>query len=123
MKTPNEDASDYQSDLEKKISTKEKRKLQARQDEHRTVWFGLGTFGLVGWSVTIPALLGIAFGIWIDTRMPTRFSWTLMLMVLGVALGCLNAWRWVVRESQDQDQQQSSQHTVQHTEQHDDRTP
>jgi len=123
MKNPAEDDSDYRSDLERKISTKEKRKLQARQDEHRTVWFGLGTFGLVGWSVTIPALFGIALGIWIDTRLPSRFSWTLMLMVLGVALGCLNAWHWVVRESQDQDKQQSEQRTEHLSEQRDDRTP
>lgn len=105
MSTPDDNQREYRSDLEKDVSAKEKRKLEARQGEHRTVWFGLGTFGLVGWSVTIPALVGIAIGAWIDSRIPSRFSWTLMLMVLGVALGCLNAWRWVVRESQDQEPQ------------------
>lgn len=85
--------------LEREVSARERRKLQARQEQYRTVWFGLGTFGLVGWSVTIPSLLGIALGLWIDARWPSRFSWTLMLLFLGVALGCLNAWRWINQES------------------------
>lgn len=58
-------------------------------------WFGLGTFGLVGWSVVIPALLGVAVGLWIDRTWPSRFSWTLMLLIGGVMVGCINAWYWV----------------------------
>ncbi len=88
-------------DLEEQVAAREERKLKARREQGRSVWFGLGTFGLVGWSVAVPALLGIALGLWIDDRWPSRFSWTLMLMVGGVALGCLNAWRWVRRESED----------------------
>ncbi|MDV6032774.1 MAG: hypothetical protein F9B45_22345 [Phycisphaera sp. RhM] len=92
----------FRSDLERDVSTREQRKLKARAEVHRTIWFGLGTFGLVGWSVTLPALAGIALGVWIDHRFPSRFSWTLMLLVLGVALGCMNAWRWISRESQNE---------------------
>ncbi len=91
-------------ELERKIAVKQQQKVQARREQFRTVWFGLGMFGLVGWSVAVPALLGVALGLWIDGRWPSRFSWTLMLLVLGVALGCLNAWRWVNRESQGQDE-------------------
>jgi ATP synthase protein I len=81
------------------VGTKENRKIRARQEEDRGVWFGLGMFGLVGWSVAIPALIGIAAGIWIDKRWPSHYSWTLMLLVIGVGVGCLNAWYWVKRES------------------------
>jgi ATP synthase protein I len=59
----------------------------------------LGMFGLVGWAVAIPTLIGIAVGIWIDKRWPSPYSWTLMLLVIGVVVGCLNAWYWVRRES------------------------
>jgi ATP synthase protein I len=83
------------------VENKEKRKSRARRTEHHAVWFGLGMFGLVGWSVAIPTLLGIALGVWIDRQWPSRFSWTLMLLVFGAALGCVNAWRWVGRESRD----------------------
>ncbi|QDV42459.1 Putative F0F1-ATPase subunit [Stieleria neptunia] len=102
---PSDTAEEFHSDLERDVSTREQRKLRAREEVHRTIWFGLGTFGLVGWSVTLPALAGIATGIWIDHRFPSRFSWTLMLLVLGVALGCFNAWRWVSRESQNESRQ------------------
>jgi ATP synthase protein I len=87
--------------LEQGVADKQKRKARARREGDQSAWFGLGMFGLVGWSVTVPALIGIALGVWIDERWPSRFSWTLMLLVLGVAVGCLNAWWWVQRESRD----------------------
>jgi len=52
-------------------------------------------FGVVGWSVAIPTLIGTALGIWIDNNWPSQFSWTLMLLIGGVMVGCLNAWYWV----------------------------
>ena len=51
------------------------------------IWFGLGVFGVVGWSVAIPTLIGTAIGLWIDRTWPSRFSWTLMLLILGVGAG------------------------------------
>ena len=81
------------------VGAKEKRKLKAERHKDRDVWFGLGMFGLVGWSVALPTLLGVAIGIWIDTRWPSRYSWTLMCLFIGVIVGCLNAWFWVKRES------------------------
>lgn len=72
--------------------------MRARQQEARSVWFGLGMFGLVGWSVAIPTLIGTALGIWLDLRSSSRYSWTLMLLIIGIGLGCLNAWFWISRE-------------------------
>ena len=82
------------------IGKKETRKLQARGERYRSIWFGLGMFGVVGWSIALPTVLGVAVGFWIDRRWPSRFSWTLMLLFIGVALGCLNAWYWIKQESQ-----------------------
>lgn len=87
------------SELEEHVAGKEARKLRARREKERSIMFGLGMFGLVGWSVAIPTLIGIAVGIWIDRTYPGPYSWTLMFLVIGVALGCLNAWYWVKRES------------------------
>jgi ATP synthase protein I len=56
-------------------------------------------FGIVGWSVAIPTLLGVALGVWLDIVLPTPFSWTLTLLFTGIVAGCLNAWYWVKRES------------------------
>lgn len=81
------------------VGEKEQRRLRARQEQDRGVWFGLGMFGLVGWSVAIPTLLGVALGVWVDKTWQDPYSWTLMGLLLGVVAGCFNAWYWVKRES------------------------
>lgn len=55
-------------------------------------------YGMVGWSIAIPTVLGVAAGVWVDNRWPGRFSWTLMLMIGGLLVGCWNAWYWVAVE-------------------------
>ncbi|MEE4608698.1 MAG: AtpZ/AtpI family protein [Desulfobacteraceae bacterium] len=81
------------------VAQKELRKQKARAHKDRSLWFGLGMFGLVGWSVAIPTLIGITVGIWIDRSVASPYSWTLMLLFVGVVIGCFNAWYWVKRES------------------------
>ena len=82
----------------KKIEKKEKRKLRARGKKNQAVWFGMGLFGVIGWSVMMPTVLGIAFGIWADRKWPGQISWTLTFLFAGIILGCLNAWYWVEKE-------------------------
>ncbi len=86
---------DSREGLRQEVEKKSIRKQKARREADRSLWFGLGMFGLVGWSVAIPTLIGVAAGIWIDMTWPSRFSWTLMLLFLGIVLGCLNAWYWM----------------------------
>lgn len=85
--------------VQNQIGRKEVRRMKAKQDQHHRVWFGLGMFGLVGWSVAIPTLVGAAIGIWLDARLDSHRSWTLMLLLLGLFGGCFNAWRWLRDES------------------------
>ena len=82
----------------REVGAKAARKLKARRNSTQGVWFGLGMMGLIGWSVAIPTLLGAALGLWLDRRYPGGHSWTLALLVAGLAIGCLNAWRWVAKE-------------------------
>jgi ATP synthase protein I len=82
----------------RQVGVKEARKLKARRNSTRTVWFGLGMMGLIGWSVAIPTLLGAALGLWLDKRHPGGHSWTLALLVAGLVIGCYNAWHWVAKE-------------------------
>ncbi|MCB2187578.1 MAG: AtpZ/AtpI family protein [Deltaproteobacteria bacterium] len=83
------------------VGRKLERKLAHRREGERSVWFGLGMFGLVGWSVAIPALLGVALGIWLDAKFESRRSWTLLLLGVGIVVGCLNAWWWVQKENKE----------------------
>ena len=83
------------------IGRKANRRLRARQRERTSsLWYGLGTFGVVGWSIAIPTLLGVILGAWLDANVPASFSWRLTLLFLGLVMGCLNAWYWVSTERQ-----------------------
>lgn len=90
----------------RKIDAKAARKLRAQRHVTRTVWFGLGMMGLIGWSVAIPTLLGAALGLWLDQRYPGGRSWTLALLVAGLVIGCFNAWHWVAKEEKAMREQQ-----------------
>jgi len=87
--------------LVKQIDAGVSRKIKARRTADQAVWFGLGMMGLIGWSVTVPTLLGAALGIWLDKNHPGAHSWTLALLVAGLTLGCFNAWHWVSRQDRE----------------------
>jgi ATP synthase protein I len=90
-----------EAEVAETVGRKTARKLRARREGRRSVWFGLGLFGLVGWAVALPTVAGVALGLWLDGRFPSRVSWTLTGLVVGALLGSLNAWFWVARESRD----------------------
>ena len=81
------------------IGRQAERRMRARQRRSRSIWFGLGMFGMVGWAVAVPTLIGIVLGLWLDRVAPQTFSWTLTLLPASVVLGAINAWLWVERES------------------------
>ena len=94
-----QDNSSSEKRFSRQVGEKEKRRLKARRENKRSVWSGLGFFGMVGWSVVVPMLLGAALGIWLDKRHPEHFSWTLNFLIAGLILGCLIAWNWVRKEN------------------------
>jgi ATP synthase protein I len=91
-------AANKETDFSRQVAAQAARKLKAQRGTKRSVWFGLGMSGLIGWSVTVPTLIGAALGIWVDRNYPSTLSWTLMLLLLGLIIGCLNAWHWVDSE-------------------------
>lgn len=84
-----------------RVGEKERRKLKAMHEKKKSVWFGLGMFGMVGWSVAVPTLLGAILGIWLDKIYPQSFSWTLTFLIIGLLIGCLIAWFWVSNEDKE----------------------
>ncbi len=95
-----EDKQNTNNSFEKVVGDKEERKLQA-QREKKSVWAGLGLFGMIGWSIVVPTILGAALGMWLDKHYKNDFSWTLSLLVAGLMLGCLIAWNWVQKENNE----------------------
>ena len=98
-KTPNEQKNKRPDKFGELVGEQAERKLRARRQNDRSAWFGLGMFGLVGWSVAIPTIIGIFIGIWLDRRWPSEVSWTLNFLIIGVVIGCFNAWYWIKQES------------------------
>ena len=102
MSEPSENKSpEDRTAFSREVGAKAARKLKARRNPTPGVWFGLGMMGLIGWSVVVPTLLGAALGIWLDNRHPGTHSWTLMLLVICLVIGCVNAWNWVAKEDKE----------------------
>jgi ATP synthase protein I len=99
VKPPASRAAPEQAQFKQQLAAKIARKLDARHEPGRIVWSGLGMMGLIGWSVTVPTLLGAVLGFWLDKHHPAGHSWTLSLVLGGLALGCWNAWHWVLKEN------------------------
>ncbi len=110
IESPRNSPNQVERSLANEIGGKATRKLKARRREDSGVWFGLGMMGLIGWSVAVPTLLGAALGIWLDLHYSSTHSWTLSLLILGLLLGCVNAWRWVANEDKSMKDEQEDDH-------------
>ena len=84
------------------IGRKAQRKARARRREGDPLWRGLGMMGMVGWSVVIPTLLGTLLGMWLDRAWASSpVPWTLVLLLAGLGIGVVIAWRWVDEERRE----------------------
>jgi ATP synthase protein I len=83
------------------VAKKCRRKERAGQAKKRPIFFGFGMFGMVGWTVALPAVLGTLLGRWLDGRhlLDGRISWTLTGLGAGLFAGIIAAWRWVNKHS------------------------
>jgi ATP synthase protein I len=72
---------------------------KARKSPRSSPLRGLGTFGMIGWSVAVPIVGGAFLGVWLDRVAPQTFSWTVLLILTGTVIGAVIAWQWVGRES------------------------
>ncbi len=86
-------------EFERQVERKAERRLRSRRGEGDPLLFGLGSFGTVGWAVVVPALIGLAVGVWLDARLAGAVPWSLVGLAAGVAVGCVTAWRWLAAGS------------------------
>lgn len=87
--------------LARQVGLRETRMVRRKKEGAPNFWRAVALVGFIGWAVALPMLIGIAAGLWIDHRWPSRFSWTLMLLVAGLAVGCANAWNRIKQEEED----------------------
>ena len=95
-------ALDKEDELEDEFEVQVRRKRvlieKGRRERGASFWSYLGLIGTVGWSVVVPMVLGIFLGLWIDRRFAGGYKWTLGLLVFGLGIGCMNAWRAITKE-------------------------
>ena len=73
------------------------RRQAERAHRSRTLgfWEGITLVGAIGWMVCLPALLGVMLGRFVDAHSGSAPWWTLGLLVAGLVVGCISAWRHV----------------------------
>ncbi len=71
------------------------RHLSWLRDGEPNVARRLGQIGVLGWIVVMPMLIGIFAGRWLDARFHSGLEITAPLLMLGAALGCWSAWKWM----------------------------
>lgn len=75
---------------------RERRRKRLREGEGSVASY-LGQVGVLGWTIVLPALVGLFVGRWLDRRFTSGIFWTAPLMLLGLGLGCWSAWKWLRR--------------------------
>ncbi|MEO6218467.1 MAG: AtpZ/AtpI family protein [Sphingomonas sp.] len=77
------------------IRVRGERRARWLRDGDGSVARRLAQIGVLGWITVIPMLIGIFAGRWLDGRYHSGIFWTAPLLMLGAALGCWSAWRWI----------------------------
>lgn len=95
------DKQNKQDFFSNEVEKKAKRKLKAQRRNKYSVWSGFALFGIVGWSIVVPTLLGAILGIWLDKSYTQSFSWTISLLLVGLVTGCIIAWKWIDKENKE----------------------
>jgi ATP synthase protein I len=75
------------------VSAVRRQAQRSRKAQRPNLWGAFGIMGTVGWMVVLPALIGVAAGRYLDMHFNAGIFWTLSLLMLGLLLGCMAAWR------------------------------
>ncbi len=78
----------------------EVQRRRERHEEHvrdgdSSFWRSVGMAGTVGWSISVPAALGVLLGRWLDGRLDSAQIFTVFFLLVGVIIGCITAWRMI----------------------------
>ncbi len=55
----------------------------------------LAQIGVLGWMIVVPMLIGVFAGRWLDHAFNSGLFCTAPLLMVGAALGCWSAWKWM----------------------------
>ena len=92
------DDDELEDEFAARVEGQRRRIEQGRKEKGQSFWTYVGLIGVVGWSVVVPMVLGVLLGLWLDRRHGGGSYWTLGLLVAGLILGCINAWRMITKD-------------------------
>ena len=85
---------DKQMEQTAKTLIRKAHNLEYHQD--RSYVYRAALLTVYGWQMSIPVVIGIALGLFLDKTIPlNHFSWTLNLVLLGFGAGLYNANTWL----------------------------
>lgn len=80
-------------DLARSVGRRAARRAYWREHGERSLARNLAMIGALGWLVVTPTVGGLFLGRWLDRRFDAGIFWTGALIVAGLTLGCVLAWR------------------------------
>lgn len=80
-------------ELDEAVRRHEERRRQWEEHGERPMALNLAMIGSLGWLIVLPTLLGILAGRWIDRLADSGIFWTGACLMIGLALGCVLAWK------------------------------
>jgi ATP synthase protein I len=90
-----ENNSNERDQLVKGVRLRSERHQRWRREGDPSVARRLAQIGVLGWIIVTPILIGIFIGRWLDRTFHSGLLWTAPLLMLGLALGCWSAWKWM----------------------------
>jgi ATP synthase protein I len=73
------------------------RERQGAENPEPSLGTRLGQIGILGWTIVVPTLLGVALGRWLDQKFATGVFFSAPLIMIGAAIGFWSAWKWMHR--------------------------
>jgi ATP synthase protein I len=89
---------DDRDGLLRSIRLRRSRRNRSEREGEPSFGRQLAQVGVLGWVIVLPTLIGVFLGRWIDRSFGTGVFWTGPLLLIGLAVGCHTAWRWVHRQ-------------------------
>ncbi len=86
---------DEKDPLVKSVQLRDERHQRWLREGDASVVRRLAQIGVLGWIIVLPILIGVFVGRWLDQMFNSGLFYTAPLLMLGVALGCWSAWKWI----------------------------
>ena len=79
------------------------REASGRAQPEPSLGSRLGQIGILGWTIVLPTLAGVAIGRVLDRMFGSGVFFSAPLLMIGAAAGLWFAWKWMHRQERSPD--------------------